>query len=391
MRLFARNPDLTGTEMTYLSSSTAQGATIFKAKNTDRFTDGQMILVGAMSRERSEILELATHTATQLTLAAADFPHDADDPVYVLDYDQVRIYRSTTGSGGVFSLLDTVPIDVDNVDGKTWYTDQNSLTTYWYQVAFYDSVGDNEGDRSPAIQATGYPELAVGTIITEVASEVKDKDFIEMDIPAYISTMNNINADLITQAKRPYRFLKTSESLTAEANASTIDLPDDLWKVNYIEVNEFGPASEEVFRPKQVPITKARWQLAWDTMAGDYVDGISVDDEAMQLVFFPKARVQRIGAFTIHYYKNFTRFTDFSNIVETPNTLIYKLGLKREFYLRRADDDSKYMVKFNEYDKAYQAEVMKMNRGKNIMADGPTGMGPDQKKYNQFGGVRYRQ
>ncbi len=391
MKIFAYNPKLEDIEKTFLSNSTVVGATTFKVKNTDRFEDERPVLVGEMSRERSEVLYIDSLTATQLTLGAAVFPHDADDPVYAIKFDKVRIYRSTTGEDGVYSLLDTVDIDVDNADGKTWYEDPNSLDTYYYKVSYYDSIGDEETEQSDAIKATGYERDQVGSIILQVATKIGDKEFLDIDAQEHLDNANDISDDLLTQAKRPYRFLKRMEQLDIEADASTVDFPTTFWKVNYVEVNEVAPASSRTYRPKKVSATEARFQLTMQTTPGDYVSEIAFDDEENQMIVVPKARTQRLNAFNFHFYKEFDTFTSFSSRIEGPTRLVYKLGLLRDAYMTKADSDDKYLKKAMEYDRKYNAEVIKLQREKNIEAGGPDGLAPDKKRYPQWGGRRYRQ
>lgn len=391
MRIFAYNPSLEGIEKTFLSNSTAVGETAFKVKNSDRFVDEQRVLVGEMSRERSEMLYISSLTTTELTLDAAEFPHDADDPVYAIQYDQVRVYRSTTGEDGVYSLLDTIDIDVDNADGKTWYEDANSLESYYYKVAYYDSVNDAETEQSDAIKATGYDRDQIGSVILDVARDIGDTEFLETEAQVHLDRTNDISDDLITQAKRPYRFLKRMEQLDIEADASTVDFPTTLWKINYVEVNEVGPAASRTYRPKKVSATEARFQLTVQTTPGDFVSEIAFDDEEDQMIVIPKARTQRLNAFNFHFYKRFDTFTSFSSRIEGPTRLVYKLGLLRDHYMRKADADDKYLKKSLEYDRKYNAEVMKLQREKNIEAGGPEGLAPDKKRYPQWGGRKYRQ
>lgn len=389
MNIVTTNPDVRSLEKSFLNKSYASGVGSIQVKNTNKFLDNGIILIGEMGRERSELASInGAPTTTTITLdAVTTWPHDADDPVYVLDWNKIRIYRSTNGENGTYSLLATIDIDVDNEDSKTYYDDPNALTTYFYETSYYDSVGGIESERSQPIAATGYTEKQIGTIIAAVARKVKDENFIEMSLEGYIDAMNDINDDLITQAKRPYRFLKESVLLTANADSSVIPFPVDLWKINYLELNDLYT----VTRPKKVSPTEARFQLKSYSTTGDYVDGIAYDDETNELIFYPAARTERIGAFNLHYYKKFTRFTSLADVVQIPNTLIYKLGLLREYYTGKADDDDKYLKKASGYEKRYNTEVMKLQREKNIEAAGPEGLGPDKKRYLQWGGRAYRQ
>lgn len=395
MNIVAYNPETDYLEKSYLGKSYAAGVSAVLVKNTNKFANNQKVLVGSMGRERSEIMTVTSTglTSTNLPFTAnTNFPHDADDPVFVLDYDKVRIYRSTTGQNGVYTLLATVDIDVDNPDNATYYDDVNALQTYWYQVAYYDSVNSEESNRTEPMAASGYTAKQLGALIPQVAKDVQDPEMIEVGVDSYIAWMNDINDDLLTQAKRPYRFLKASKPVNVLANASSFPFPDDFWKINYIQVHEYGASSERIWRPRQfASLSSAQSALGTYLLGGDYIDGLAVDDEGDQIIFYPKARADRLGAFTLHYYKTFNKFTSLSDTIETPNALVYKLGLKREYYLMKADSDSKYMMKAQEYDKRYNAEVMKLQREKNIFADGPTGMKPDAKRYPQWGGRRYRQ
>lgn len=395
MNIVASNPDTSYLEKSYISRSYPAGISAVLIKNSNKFTAGAKVLIGSMGRERSEILTVNGTGLTPTNLPFTSntlFPHDADDPVYVLDYDKIRIYRSTSGQNGIYTLLTTVDIDVDNADNSTYYDDANALETYWYQVSYYDSVTNEESNRTDPMPATGYLRNQLGALIPKVAVEIGDPEMIDVTIDTYITWMNDINDDLLTQAKRPYRFLKESVPINVLAGASSFPFPANFWKVNYLQVHEYGAASERIWRPREfASLTSAQYQLSLYTLGADYVDGLAVDDEDLQIIFYPKARVDRINAFTLHYYKTFEEFKSLSDKVETPNTLVYKLGLKREYYLMKADSDNKYMIKAQEYEKKYQAEVMKLQREKNIFADGPTGMKPDAKRYPQWGGRRYRQ
>lgn len=387
MKVIAFNPDISSDERTYLSRRIAAGVTVLHVKNSDRFEDGQRILVGEMSRERSEIVKVLSHTKTTITLdGGTQFPHDADDPVTVLQYDKIRFYRSTAGEPGPYSVITPdgeVDIDVDNPDGKTYYDDVNALDDYWYKIAYYDSVNDEESEHSSGIQSTGYEEGSAGRLILDIAELVGDKEFIFWSINTFLAQMNDISSDLITQAKRPYRFLKRMKLLDVEMNSTSVAYPADLWKINYVEANVANPVTTEVMRPAVVSPGDIRYEQSWSPLPSDQVYKIAYDDESASLLFNPPARTQRLAAFRLHYYKHFTPFKTMSDKVETPNALIYKWGLLRDYYLAKADEDSKYLSKSGLYDQRYQAEVMKLQREKQIAADAPRQLGPQIRRYRQ--------
>jgi len=288
-------------------------------------------------------------------------------------------------------LLITIDIDVDNADGKTWYDDPNSTSDYWYKISFYSSISTEETEQSDALQSTGYSRNQIGSVILEVAKKVSDRDFIEMDPETYLDNANDTSIDLQTQAKRPYRFLKRNVPLNLAANSSTINFPADFWKINYIEINDTSSVTARIYRPKKVSTTEALAQLALYTLGGNSVDGIAVDDEANQIVVYPKSLLARTAAVFFHEYKIFDPFTSFSSKIEGPTRLAYKNALLRDYYLMKADSNNKYLIKADKYDQMYKVEVAKLQREKNIDAGGPHSMGAERKRYPQFGGRRYRQ
>lgn len=393
MNILAYNPDLSEAEKTTLMSSISATTTaVLKVKNSNSFANSRRLLIGAPARERSEMSTQTAKTPTTITVGTTNFTHDADDPVYALDFDQIRYYRSTTGVGGTYSLLQTVDIDWDNASGKTVYNDLNALDSYFYKVSYYDSIGVKETELSEPIQSTGYPDNSVGETILQTVDELDDPDFNEFSIERWLGIMNTISKDLLKQAKRPYRFLKVNESLDVNANDTSVAFPANFWKVNYTEVNQYNAGADPLtFRPKRLDITTMRFRQSQMILPSDYVTGIAYDDEALELLFYPAALSTRLGAFNFHYYKKLTKFTDLSDLLETPDNLIYLYGLKMHFFMRKMDDDNKYGTQFSEFQKLYQAEMRMLQREKTIEADGPSSMGPDRKRYPQFGGVRYRQ
>lgn len=395
MNIYAYNPDLSQAERTNLTSSinATPTTTVLKVKNTNNFTTTRRVLIGSPQRERSEMSILSAKTATSLTVGTTNFSHDADDPVITLDFDQIKFYRSTTGINGTYSVLATVDMDWDNSNGKTAYNDPNALDTYFYKVSYFDSVGGAETDVSEPIQSTGYPDNSVGDTLLQVIGEVNDEQFEIYTIKQWLGIMNNISKELYKQAKKPYRFLKVKAPVDVETDDTSFAWPDDLWKINYIEVNQYNSGANPLtFTPKLIDNQTMAFRQSRMILPSDYVNEIAYDDEDKSILFNPAARTDRLSAFIFHYYKKFTRFTDLSDLLETPDNLVYQYGMKRAFYLRKMDDDDKYAEQFQTFNTMYNAEIRMLQREKNVDVHGPMSMAPDRKRYSQLGSaVRYRQ
>src|SRR5690606_2596035 len=102
MIITAFNPPTDDLEQSYLINPVSAGATELTVSNNDRFAADQKILIGAMGTEEAEIAQVDSvsgHNTIVLT-SGTDFSHGADTPIYVLRFDKVRFYRSTTGIDG---------------------------------------------------------------------------------------------------------------------------------------------------------------------------------------------------------------------------------------------------------------------------------------------------
>lgn len=384
MNIIAYNPDVDQLERTFLSYRTQVGATLLKVKNADKYAVDDKILVGAMSRERSEILTVVGTTATTITTTPAIFPHDADDPVYSLDYDQVRFFRSDTGEGGAYEELATVDIDVDNVDGTTRYDDLNSLESYYYKIAYYNSVDDVESEPTPPLKATGYDPKSAGYIIQSAARSVGDPDFMDWPIENWLDSMNDINDDLITQSKIPYKFLRTDIPLDIEEGSTEVEFPENLWKIDYVQPNTPDYGGERFGSVKVYSEADfTRKSTSFRQLPGDGVDYVAFANDGRSMFFAPAARTQRINAFVLYYYKFFDRIENMSSKIETPNALVYKWGMMRDYYMWKTDQDSKFMAKATTYDQRYGGEIAKLQREKSIVARGPSGFGPQIRRYRR--------
>lgn len=75
----------------------------------------------------------------------------------LLQFDQIKVYRSTTGRDGVYSEITGPTTRVDLVAGTTLYEyiDASGDSSYWYKFAFYNSATTNEGSLSEPLQGTG--------------------------------------------------------------------------------------------------------------------------------------------------------------------------------------------------------------------------------------------
>lgn len=368
MIIAALNPDVSDHEKTNLSTSVAAAATSLTVRNNQGFANTDKILIGEMSREKSEIATIngAVSAGTSLSVAAITFPHSTDDPVYKLRFDKVRFYRSTTGINGSYSLIATVDIDVDNANDETTYDDSTGSTTYYYKNSYYNSVSTVESQQSDPMLGGGYSRNSVGSLLDEVFEEVGDKNNDFMSRQEAIAILNDVNDTLVGETKKPYRFLKTSVTVDATA-ATDIDFPADMFKFNRLDYRYNLNGIDETYSVGTIDPDLFRYRYTDnDVIADDQLQGVWLDEEEQKIRVYPPFATTRSDVVTIHYWKYPTEINSEADEFETPTRLLYKLYLMGRYYLKRSAKDAAFGGLANFYFSGYTKELNKLPRSNRI-------------------------
>lgn len=378
MIVSAYNPETDHLERSYLTTGHDAGVTALYVKNNDKILTSKRILIGEMGHERTEIRTTGAPTgSTQIAVTSGtSFAHDTDDPVMVLDYDQVAFYRAATKEG-TYNLVTTVAMDVDNADGVTRYDDTAGSASDYYKVKYVNSLSLEETDFSDPIKATGFDTQTAGKVIDAVIRRVRDFGYSVLGIQEYIDIMNEVNDDLITQTHRPYRFLKTSTTLDTTADTNYVALPTDLWKFDRVEFTHTAGGQSRSYGI--TPITMEKWDRRYNSSfwtPSDELRDIAIDEAHNRLLLGPTPRLGTTGKIELWYYKKFTAITDVADEVETPNTLIYRYKMLAEYYSAKSESDNQFARLANNYEQKYGAEVVKMQRANRLDAGTPREIKP---------------
>lgn len=386
MIVTAFNPETDNLERSYLSTDHDAGLTTLTVKNNDKILTSKRIMIGEMGHERTEVRTTGGPTGTtQIAVTAAtSFAHDTDDPVMVLAYDQIAFYRSAS-KDGVYSLLTTVGIDVDNADGVTRYDDTGGSTTDYYKVKYVNSISLEDTEFSDPIPATGFAVTTAGKVIDQVVRRVRDQSYSVLGPEEYLDIMNEVNNDLITQTHRPYRFLKTYADLDTVADQNYIALPDDLWKFDRVEYTRTLGGQTRIYTYRK-PLTgeafDRRYRSSFWTSSDELRD-IYVDEVEKKLYIGPSPKTSQTGKVRLYYWKTFDEITDVGDAVETPNTLIYRYKMLAEYYSAKSESDNQFARLANNYEQKYGAEVVKMQRVNRLDAGTPREMAPPDVGYRK--------
>lgn len=359
-------------EKSYLANPYSAGTTSIDVKNNNRLSANARILIGEMGTEAAEIVTVSAVNAngTTVTIGATTFAHSADDPVYVMPFDQVKFYRSTD-SGSSYSILSTQNMDVDNADLQTKYDDTAGTASYYYKFTFYHSVSAVESAYSDPIQGSGWRREQAGRIIDEILQEISDPNEVNVTRGELLGYFNDVNDDLQINVGKPYDFLRTRTTLTRTANRNYVDFPTDpynrqtMWKFDYMDYNftdtATDPDTDNTSTITVMPVEEFRNtypdnSVNTATVSDDKPAAMTLDTAVSRFRFSHPFETTASNVFYLHYWKYFDVIDSEGDVIETPSPKIYKLYAKGMYYRKRAITESSYTATADRYFADYAIE-----------------------------------
>lgn len=376
MLIAATNPETANLEKSYLSNPYNVGVISIQVKNSDRFVANDRIMLGEMGQEKTEVVTVSSVNAdgNTMVIGATVFAHSADDPVYKLRFDQVKYYRSTTTSTGVYTVVSTQNLDVDNADLQTYYDDTTGLDAYYYKFTFYHSISTNESAFSDILGGTGWRREQVGNIIDEILQEVGDLQEQHITRTEMLGYFNDVNDDLTSQVSRPYTFLHSRMALSRVAAQSYLDFPVDtygkqtMWKFDYMDYNytdsTTSPVTDVTSTITVIPEPEFRNiytdnTISSTTQADTKPEAMTLDTSVNRFRFSAPFLTSAGSVFYLHYWKFFNVIDSEGDVIETPTPFIYKQYCKARYYNKRAVTDITQKGTAQEYDQKYALEKLK--------------------------------
>ena len=249
MKIYISHPSFKDNPSTFLTADSAVSATTLTVGNVTGFSTNKFVVVGKIGQDQTELLRpgAVTSPGTFGTFdAVPKFAHNADDQITLFDWNKIRVYKSTTGATGTYSLVSTLDIDVDS--DVTVYEDSASLTTYYYKFAPYNSITDVEGDLSDAIAATGFVFYSLKTMIDRVLSLFGDSkaEFVTRDeVRDWLTEIYEYAQQQVAIATDRYNI--SEQIITLQADTTDYDLEADFLIEKGVRVSEDGGTKYDKF------------------------------------------------------------------------------------------------------------------------------------------------
>ena len=156
---------------TYLSADMATSSGTLTVKNIAGFAINQILLIGELGAEDSEIIKTHASSApsgSTVTLASnTGYAHSRGTKVSIIKYDQVELSRAATVSGSKTTLTTTAGSGIVSLqaDTKEQVYDETEYTSGYYFARFKNSIGGTFSGYSDAVPYGGFTSNTVGYAI----------------------------------------------------------------------------------------------------------------------------------------------------------------------------------------------------------------------------------
>ena len=170
--------------LTYLSNDEVAGTTVIRAKNTTGLTTGWAFQIGKKGEDRTEVILGTVSNIGTLSVAALDFAHPANTPIYGIKYNQVVFEKSTAGTAGTATPITggTVEYQADAFDQQTGqsytiFDDTTGTTTDAYKTYFRNSALSQNAIESDWITLAGFTFYSLGKLRQRVREKLWNSNF----------------------------------------------------------------------------------------------------------------------------------------------------------------------------------------------------------------------
>ena len=172
------------TSPTYLANDEVAGTTTVRVKNTTGFTTNWAVQIGKTGEDRTEVVIGTVTNVGTLGVAALDFDHPKDTPIYPIKYNQVVFEKSAAGTAGTATPITdgTVEYQADAFDQQTgqsytMFDDTSGTTTDAYKTYFRSSGLAANSTESDWITSGGFTFYSLGKLRQRVREKLWDSNF----------------------------------------------------------------------------------------------------------------------------------------------------------------------------------------------------------------------
>jgi len=248
-------------ERTFLTAEISAGATSLAVRSVDsnEWADNAWVIVGEIGSENAEVLQIngAPSDGTSLTVdnagsGGARYSHSADEPVYNIPYNQLKVERATTENGAKTTLA---TVDLQPSDFQTAYDDILNTTGFGF-AAFYNSNNANQSPYSDAIPYSTQTATSLARMTQQVRTLLDEQEDNFIKDTEIADAINSRQRMVIND--RMWTFNETERSQSLVSNKLDYNIDTDIKTLHTCRVDS---------RPVKY-ISRAEWErFNYDTDA----------------------------------------------------------------------------------------------------------------------------
>ena len=162
---------------TFLAADADAGDGTLTVENINDFAVDQILLIGPLGGEKSEIIKTDNSTApsgTTVTLASNLLKgHTSGTPVYVIKYDQIELSHADTATGSKTTLTTTIGSGILNLeaDTKVLIYEEDEETAGFYFARYKETIGNTFSSYTDALPNGGWDRDAVGSLVRQALKD----------------------------------------------------------------------------------------------------------------------------------------------------------------------------------------------------------------------------
>ena len=219
-------------DFTYLLVDASAGITTLSVQSINAFTTNQILLIGELGQEESEIkythLTVSPASSSLYISAGLTFAHPQDTKIYIIPWDGVEFSRAATASGAKTTLNVSKTIQVDKPETQ-W--DDFTYSSGFYFSRLRDSLNTRYSDYSDPVPYAGYDDGSVFSIkeralesVGEEISDIISHDFLNKKLWEARREFHK------APGKRPFRKKLNTDIGNVSTGMYKIAVPSDLEK-----------------------------------------------------------------------------------------------------------------------------------------------------------------
>ena len=267
------NPKVDRDNQTFLSEAHASAAVTLNVKNGVSLDSTGLLLIGEPGVDRAEIVVVSAATYNTLTVSAIKFPHPANTPVRIVKYDQIKIYVSTTGIAGAYSIADTIAITPDRIFTVFYHATGDS--TNYYRASYFNSDKSWETPQSSPIPGTGitfYSLKRMGERVMVLFNDKAQKVLKPLQVYEWINEIN-IKLELVAIRADKNYIITPLATQTFSSNEDTYAKPATFFHLRRMDVSyETGTPDSSFKKAKRTQINTGQPTDVYSTVDPRYYD-----------------------------------------------------------------------------------------------------------------------